>query len=426
MIKSSLFSLQMSDTGFVEIEITYIGIPADGLIISENKYGKRVFFSDHWPDRAHDYLPCIDHPYDKAPVDFYITAPERYRVVANGVFSGEWLLSGGYKCTHWSETVPLPVKVMAFGAADFSVLDTARVNDIQVSSWVFPENESEGFSDYSIAVKPLQFYIRTIGSYPYKKLANVQSKTIYGGLENAGTIFYAERSVTGKGRAEGLIAHEIAHQWFGNNVTENDWHHVWLSEGFATYLTSMYFEETRGKQALETDMDSTRARIIRYYRKNKMPVIDTTITDLMKLLNTNTYQKGAWVLHMLRDEVGDAAFFAGLRLFYERYRNSNVLTNDFIKVMEEISGKELEDFFRQWLWTGGHPQLKITARNKKILIQQVQTDLFDFPIEFRVLTSGGEKHIRVHVTERSTDVKLPGKIISFEPDPDVKLLYERR
>ena len=97
------------------------GIPADGLIISRNKYGDRTFFADHWPDRAHNYLPCIDHPYDKASVDFIITAPDRYSVVANGILIEESDLDGNMKLTHWSEIIPLPVKVMTFGAARFAV-----------------------------------------------------------------------------------------------------------------------------------------------------------------------------------------------------------------------------------------------------------------------------------------------------------------
>lgn len=407
----------------IDIVVNYSGIPADGLIISKNKFGKRVVFSDHWPDRAHNYLPCIDHPYDKASVSFVIVAPEHYRVVANGIPEGEFPSGRGFKRTIWEEHVPLPVKVMAFGAADFAVLDTAKVDGIPVSSWVFPENMKEGFYDYSFAVKPLEYYIRNIGDYPYMKLANVQSKTIYGGLENASAIFYAERSVTGKGRAEGLIAHEIAHQWFGDNVTEKDWHHVWLSEGFATYLTSMYFEHTRGEEALKNDLDSTRARIIRYYRKNKKPVVDTTETNLMELLNVNTYQKGAWVLHMLRNEIGDDSFMKGLRLFYERYRNDNVLTDDFKNVMEEVSGKQLDDFFHQWLLIPGHPELHFRVKGKNLIIEQRQNNLFDFTIEVKLGITAGEKIVRIPVNERVTKYRSEREISSIEPDPEVRLLF---
>ncbi len=133
-------------------------------------------------------------------------------------------------------------------------------------------------------------------------------------MENASCIFYAENSVTGKGKAEDLMAHEIAHQWFGNSVTENDWHHIWLSEGFATYLTAVYQEKTYGKEKLDETMKSARDRVIGFYLRSPRPVVDTTVTDLMKLLNANSYQKGAWVLHMLRRELGDDLFWKGMRL----------------------------------------------------------------------------------------------------------------
>lgn len=413
----------------INFTIQYSGIPSDGLIISNNKFGDRVFFSDHWPDRAHCYLPCIDHPYDKATVDFYITAPLKYKVVASGVPAGE-SYEDNFKITHWKESVVLPVKVMAFGAASFAIDTAGVVDNIPVTTWVFEENRKQGFSDYSIAVKPLIYYIENIGKYPFEKLANVQSKTIFGGLENAGNIFYTEKSVTGKGRVESLMAHEIAHQWFGNSVTENDWDHIWLSEGFATYLTSMYFESENGKEALKTDLDSTREEIIRYYRKNKMPVIDTTNADLMKLLNTNSYQKGAWVLHMLRNNIGDEAFIRGLQTFYERFRNKNVLTDDLRNVMEEVSGKDLDLFFHQWLYIGGHPQIRIWAnkgfrRRYTINIEQQQEHIFEFDLELLVKTTYGETFQKIPVNERLTQIEVQSaKSPQITPDPGVKLLFQ--
>ena len=424
------FNRQIKTNDTLIFDIGYRGIPSDGLIISENKFGNRTFFADHWPDRAHNYLPCIDHPYDKASVDFIITAPSEYKVVASGIMTEEALIQGNTTITHWHESVPLPTKVMAFGVADFSVQSTGIVNNITVSSWVFPENRNEGFSDYSVAVKPLEYYRTLIGDYPYQKLANVQSKTIYGGLENAGTIFYSENSVTGLGRAEGLIAHEIAHQWFGNCVTESDWHHIWLSEGFATYLTSMYFESFEGKERLKKDMISARNRVLRYSEQNKKPVIDTAVSDYMKLLNPNSYQKGAWVLHMLRHEVGDEVFTDGLKLFYIRYNNSNVDTDGFRNVMEEVSHKNLSKFFNQWLRTAGEPELLITQKKLKkkvteITIEQKQENLFRFDIELLIKASTDEFIKKVSIDERVTKFVIrSGNIVDIIPDPNVLLLFK--
>jgi aminopeptidase N len=415
--------------GTYEFAINYSGVPADGLIISKNKFGDRVFFADHWPDRAHNYLPCIDHPYDKATVDFLITAPEKYRVVGSGTLKEILNVGGKYKTSHWSESQPLPVKVMAFGAASFSVTNAGNVKGIPVTTWVFPQNSAEGANDYAVAVKPLAYYIDLIGEFPYEKLANVQSKTIYGGLENASCIFYSERSVTGNGRAESLIAHEIAHQWFGDCVTELAWEHVWLSEGFATYLTSMYFESVNGKEALKKDLASTRERILKYWEKNKKPVIDTAVTNLMSLLNVNSYQKGAWVLHMLRNETGDDAFRKGLRLFYSRFRNSNALTEDFVNVMEEASGKELSYFFRQWLYLPGQPELRIRQEKGKrgkidIIIEQQQENLFRFNIDLKITGPSPETILTVPVKDRTSRITVKSdEKLQIIPDPETKLLY---
>jgi aminopeptidase N len=258
----------------------------------------------------------------------------------------------------------------------------------------------------------------------------VQSKTIFGGLENAGCIFYSENSVTGKGNAESLIAHEVAHQWFGDSVTEDDWHHVWLSEGFATYLTSVFMEVNYGKERLAREMNSDREQVIKYYLKSPRPVIDTTVTNLMRLLNANSYQKGAWVLHMLRHELGDDMFWKGMRSFYEKYRNKNALTEDFEKVMEEAGRKDLTDFFHQWLHMSGQPDLKITKKPShlkgftEITIEQMQQSLFRFPLELLINSQEGASRKNIQISEKVTKISVKTeKLIELIPDPDVKLLF---
>ena len=414
------------------LKICYHGIPPDGLIISANKFGMRSFFSDHWPDRASNYLPCIDHPYDKASVDFIITAPSHYEIVASGYLVEESHLKRDFKLTHWKEDVPLATKVMAFGAADFDFRLEGFADKIPVWTYVYKENSKEGFHDYSVALKPMKFFSELIGPYSFEKLANVQSETIFGGLENAGCIFYHENSVTGKGKAEGLMAHEIAHQWFGNSVTENDWHHVWLSEGFATYLTSVYLEMNYGKEHLTQEMKSDRDQVIKYYLKSPRPVIDTTITNLMRLLSPNSYQKGAWVLHMLRYELGDEIFWKGMRSYYEKYKNRNAMTPDFEKAMEEVSGKDLADFFHQWLYVAGQPDLKITYTPFKkegvteITVEQTQEPLFRFDLVLLINSQYGTSREKVQISERITKVKVnTTSVVDIIPDPDVNLLFRK-
>lgn len=221
----------------------------------------------------------MDQPGDKASFEFLVTAPEHYQVVSNGIQIEETSLSSHKKRTHWREDIPLPTKVMVIGVADFAVQHAGFVNNcIPVSSWVFPENADKGFYDYSIGTAVLAFFDQYIGPYPYRKLANVQSKTVYGGMENAGAIFYYENSVTGQRGEEGLFAHEIVHQWFGDMATEKSFAHLWLSEGFATYLTHIYMESKYGSDSLANRLKEDRLSVLGFVKESKRPVVDSTPT----------------------------------------------------------------------------------------------------------------------------------------------------
>ncbi len=412
--------------------ILYAGIPADGLIIAKNKYGDRTFFGDNWPNRAHHWLPTVDHPADKATVEFIVTAPNHYQVIANGLQIEETNVTDSLKVTHWKTDAPIPTKVMVIGAARFAVQFAGEVQGIPITSWVYPQDRDAGFDDYRIAVDIFDFFMKKLGSYPFQKLANVQSKTRYGGMENAGNIFYSENSVNGKKDQEKLIAHEIAHQWFGNSASEANWHHVWLSEGFATYLTDLYLEEMRGRDSFVNNLKRERQKVIRFTKQHPAPIIDTSITNYNRLLNANSYQKGAWVLHMLRREVGDASFWKGIRAYYQQYRLSNALSGDFQQVMEKVSGKSLDTFFQQWLYRAGHPVLRVSwervAKQKiKVAITQVQQVPFVFPLEVALVGKNGERKqqtIQVNAKEHSIIIKMKGAIDSLILDPACRVLYE--
>jgi aminopeptidase N len=417
-----------------EVEIVYHGVPADGLIIANNKYKHRGFFADHWPDRARHWLPCVDHPADKASVEFIITAPEHFQVVANGIQVEETSGLNGKKLTHYKETTPLPSKVMVIGVADFAVQLAGTVDCIPVYSWIYPEDKEKGFYDYGQATEILPFFIKNVGPYGYKKLANVQSKTRFGGLENAGAIFYYEGSVTGTRRTEPLLAHEIAHQWFGNMATEKEWAHVWLSEGFATYMAHLYLENVYGRDTMVSMLKKDRQQIIAFSKTNNRPVVDSSVTDIMQLLNANSYQKGGWILHMLRTQLGDSAFWRSIRTYYARYAGKNASTEDLQKVFEEISGSDLGPFFRQWLYTPGQPQLELswkydaTKKVATLTLTQMQATPFQFPLEIQV-HGGAEDGVitkSLPVKEKITTINIPllEKPSRILLDPNVKLLHE--
>lgn len=411
--------------------ISYDGVPEDGLIISDNQFRQRVFFGDNWPNRAHNWLPCNDHLSDKATVDFIVTAPDHYQVVSNGRKIEETSLSNHLKLTHWKELVALPTKVMVIGVADFAVNHLTDVDCIPVSSWVFPQEKDSGFSHYKIAENILQWYIKHIAPYPFEKLANVQSKTIFGGMENAGCIFYFENSVNSK-TLESLMAHEIAHQWFGDNVTEKDWPHLWLSEGFATYMTDLYFENKYGSDTLKSMLKMQRQQVLHFYNEHKMPVVDPSEKDnLMKLLNANSYQKGAWVLHMLRRKVGDNLFWKSIREYYATYKGSNANTRDLQKIFEKVTHQNLQTFFDQWLFNVGQPMVNVSWKydqSKKLLllkIDQTQTGLFEFPLQI-AFKSGNqmiEKTIEIKDKVTQKNIPLATKPAEIILDPNVNLLF---
>lgn len=411
--------------------ISYSGIPGDGLIISENKFGDRTFFGDNWPNRGHHWLPLVDHPSDKAVVEFLVHAPEHYKVVSVGTLLEE-SRNGGRITSHWKTSYPLSSKMMVIGVSPFEVQHLESASGIPVSSWVYPQNKEEGFLDYSMAVQPLDYFESYLAPYPYKKLANVQSKTVYGGMENASCIFYHERSVTGKERIENLLAHEIAHQWFGDAVSELDWHHIWISEGFATYLTDLYIEDTHGREAFVASMLDEKGQVLRFSQRRLAPIVDTTLAVSTRLLNKNVYEKAGWVLHMLRHNLGDEKFRECVQTFYDKYKFKNALTHDFLEVVESVTGKEYDAFFHQWFQEAGHPVLSFQWKQKRkklelTLIQHQEQHLFHFPIEIEIVGKKGQrirKTVEVDMQEMSVSFKVPFKAKELHPDPDTWLLFE--
>jgi len=418
------------DTAIVVIR--YKGIPTDGLIISKNKYGNRTFFADNWPNRAHNWIPCVDDPADKATVEFIVTAPSHYQVISNGVQLEETNLPGNKKLTHYKEEVALPTKVMVIGAADFAVNTVGEVGCVPISSWVYPENKTEGFYDYAMAKDILAFHINYIGPYAYKKLANVQSKTKFGGMENAGAIFYAEYSVSGQRLEEELMSHEIVHQWFGNMATEKSFAHFWLSEGFATYLTHIYIESRYGTDSLNKEMRNDRDKVIGFVKTNRRPVVDST-PNYMSLLNANSYQKGSWVLHMLRRQLGDSLFQKSIRQYYATYAGKNAETKDLQKIFETVSGKNLNQFFKQWLYTPENPSLDFTwkydatKKEVRLHLKQLQSTIFQFPLSISLISqSGAGTRNKIVVSKKEEDFtfSFPEKPRELTVDDFVSILFE--
>ena len=343
--------------------IRYAGAPRTGLIFSNDESGQRVVFADNWPDQARGWMPSHDYPGDKATVAFHIEVPAGQQVRANGQLTRVDTLGSGRTVWHYRIREPIPTYTMVVGVARFSVAPLGRaacsVKCVPQSAWTFPADSAWAVgAPFSRVTEIVDLFSRQFGSFPYEELAHVQAVTRYGGVENAGAIWYDHKAVANQTLSERTVAHETGHQWFGDGVTEGDWHHLWLSEGFATYLAALWAEQAGGDSALAVTMERAAATVFRS-KDTERPILDFQAMDLMGLLNSNNYPKGSWVLHSLRGLVGDSAFFAGMRAYYARYRNGNALSSDFAAVMSEAAGQDLTWYFLQALTQPGYPDLAV-------------------------------------------------------------------
>jgi aminopeptidase N len=436
------------------VAVRYAGEPKDGLIIRTDSLGRWTGFGDNWPNRARNWIPSVDHPSDKATVTWTVVAPSDRRVVANGELVEETPLPGttngvARTLTRWRESRPIPVYLMVIAAAPLVYYDLGRTNCgvgefdacVRQSVYVAPELRDYVPGPFEHAPAMVRLFSTLVAPFPYEKLAHLQSSTRYGGMENAGAIFYSDGAFRRRSVGTGLIAHETAHQWFGDAVTARDWSHLWLSEGFATYFAELWKEHADGDGAFRAGMRGIRDRIVRAPEVAARPVIDSTQTDLMALLNTNSYQKGGWTLHMLRALVGDSTFFRGLRSYYLGHRHSTALTDDLQRAMEGASGRPLGWFFDQWLRRPGFAEVttswRFDAAQRRVVATIAQGSRFGqyrFPLTIAITDAAGREHrstIDVPATPTASlvvplEIAAAPRAVVFDPDVRVLGTFQSR
>jgi aminopeptidase N len=469
----------------VVVAVSYRGSPRDGLDIQRTVHGEPAAFADNWPNRARFWFPSIDHPSDKATVSFTVHAPAAWDVVANGYLAEPPAPSppdamgppGHRRTWRWEQTVPIPTYTIVLGATRFARTLQERAacgqapaapradGCIEVSYWAFPPDTAHASRTFRRSPEIVDYFTELVGPYPYEKLANVQSATRFGGMENATAIFYDQHSLAQGRDMESTLVHEIVHMWFGNSVTAADWHHIWLSEGFATYFTAVFYQHHEGEGAFREIMEAARRQIVAS-PSSRRPVVDSTYTNLFDLLNTNSYQEGGWILHMLRGVVGDDAFFSGIRRYYREHRNGTARTSDLQAILEEEvagggrpraptsvavaagigaapeagldteAGNEigLDTFFRQWLLQPGFPMLRggwtwDSDRSEAVVTvtqeQPTEWPTFHFDLEVELATPAGPVRATLPVRSRGETLRVPvpGRPNGLTLDPNGWLLH---
>ncbi|MBA3670590.1 MAG: M1 family metallopeptidase, partial [Gemmatimonadaceae bacterium] len=372
------------------------------------------------------WIASVDHPADKATVNFTVRAPAGRTVVANGELLGTRRLAGSRQETRWRETRPISTYLMVLAAGSLARYDLREPDChygdqgqcVRQTIYVTPENRHWLPGPFMAAGPIMTLFEGIIGPFPYEKLAHVQSTTRFGGMENASAIFYDGKLFDKPALGDATIAHEMAHQWFGDSVTEREWAHLWLSEGFATYFAALWTQFVRGDITYRAELAKMREAILADPVVSSRPVIDSTQSDPMSLLNKNSYEKGGYVLYMLRERLGDSVFFAGIRTYYAAHRHGVATTDDVRRAFEGVSGEQLGQYFDQWLRRPGWAEPSVgwaydsSVGSVAVVVQQDGTrGAYELPLMVSVTdSSGAVRQLRVTTpaAARGTTV-LPGR-----------------
>jgi aminopeptidase N len=437
---------QQSEAGTrLTLTIAYRGKPKDGLILIPDKDGKPAAVGDNWPDRVHHWIPCLDHPSAKATITFNITAPARDLVVANGQLTHAETNASGTRTWTYTEGAPIPPYCMIVAVGEFAQ-STASQPAVTPLLYYVPQSDSPfAVKGFAPSAPALQLFTNTVAPYPYEKLALIIGATRFGGMENSSAIVFTSTLFNPNSKARvshafgipigtvDVVAHEIAHQWFGDSVTESTWADLWLSEGFATYFAGLFLLRHEGEEAFQAYMKQAAETYFAYEKSTRTPIHDTDTEDLFKLLNANNYQKGAWVLHMLRSQLGDDVFFRGIRAYYNEHRNATANTEDLRKALETSSGLDLREFFDRWIYGTGHPRYELSwtwsskTKRLKLVLRQLQPEpAFPNFLTVEISSMGGTQRLVLKPVSKETiqEVRMNRAPTHINIDPGDQVLKE--
>ena len=434
------------------VTVYYSARPEKGLYFVppyEDEEADRVqVWSQGETDGNRHWFPVFDRPADKLTSELIVTIDSAYSVVSNGVLEDERLNADGTRTWHYEQLQPHSPYLIMLAADDYaSVRRHATLSSgqrVPLGYWVLPDRVDDVARTLGQTGDILSFFADYLGvTYPWPKLDQVFVRDfMWGGMENTGAVTYTDRILIDERAAldydpDNLIAHEIAHQWFGDLVTTAHWSDIWLHEAFATFLESVNTERVSGREEALVELLDNRDKYLRETRDYLRPLVWNRWMSAMDIFDRHAYDKGSWILHMIHAEIGDEVFRLVLERFLTDFRFKAVTTEDFQRTLEDVTGGSFDPFFAQWVYAAGHPELDVRYTHDaangrlRVVIRQTQDaelvpNTFSFPLTLEIQTLGGAERHTVQISEREHDytfeVDMPPRFVL--PDPDLILLAD--
>ena len=418
-----------------QISIKYKGTPKkaglSGFVFGKIN-GNSAVYNLNEPNYASTWYPCNDIPSDKALFDIAITNDSSRTSVSNGMLAGVET-NGKRRTYHWKCIYPIATYLVCVYSSDYVLIQDKYISQdgkdtMPLLYYLFRKDVEDGKKDLKDHPSFIKFFADTFGEYPFIKEKYGVAEFLWqlGAMEHQTMTGIGSNFINGREFFTEVYIHELAHHWWGNAVTPSTWNDIWLNEGFSTYCEALYAESYAGSKALRSTMQ-------RKFDDNFYGILYEPDENLF---SSTVYDKGAWVLHMLRWEVGDSVFFNILRTYFKEYKYKNASTEDFRRLCEKISGKDLLKFFDQWIYKGegsikaeysystneSDNGVKITFKVRQI---QENYKVYHFPLEVK-LTLENNKIIKkvfyIDQINKSFDFLIDSPVKKLETDPDDWLL----
>ena len=388
------------------------------------------------PFGALTWWPCKDNPADKADsVDIIITVPDTLVVASNGKLISEIQNYNNTKTFHWAERYPISTYLISLAISNYETFSDyyhySDTDSMEVKFYVYPEDLSNALEDFNVTVDIIDYFSGIFGLYPFINEKYGLAEFPWGGaMEHQTCTSYGEGLIRGDHWYDYINAHELSHQWFGDLITIKSWSHIWLNEGFASYSEALWAENLGGEPALFNYMNDFDQGLF----PTSVFVYDST--NIGELFSRTVYDKGAWVLHMLRHVLGDTSFFNSLTNYRNNFAFANATTEDFRDICEIEFGSNLDWFFDQWIYGKYRPSYQYSWRDSivenhhliTLTLDQVHTNtgLFKMPLDIKLFTLSGDTTFVVwdSLATQVFQFTMNEEVINLSVDPDGWLLKE--